>query len=100
MYQFCLKLVYDVIFLKYGMCMGRWVGIWVPKSFGILLYLITRLLLHRWGVLFSHPRDYTPVCTTELAREVELVPEFTKRDVKLIALSPDSVANHRGWEKV
>ena len=50
-----------------------------------------------WLVFFSHPADYTPVCTTELGRAVKLVDEFTKRNVKLIALSCDSVADHKGW---
>ncbi|XP_034507585.1 peroxiredoxin-6-like, partial [Ailuropoda melanoleuca] len=52
-----------------------------------------------WGVLFSHPRDYTPVCTTELGRAVRLAPEFEKRGVKMIALSIDSVEDHLGWSK-
>jgi len=56
--------------------------------------------LCRWAVLFSHPRDYTPVCTTELGRVVVLQDEFKKRDVKLIALSCDSVDDHKGWSKV
>ncbi|MEE6496084.1 hypothetical protein FKM82_002221 [Ascaphus truei] len=52
-----------------------------------------------WGVLFSHPRDYTPVCTTELGRAAKLAPEFKKRKVRMIALSIDSVPDHLGWSK-
>jgi 1-Cys peroxiredoxin 6 len=52
-----------------------------------------------WAILFSHPRDYTPVCTTELGRVVELEDEFKKRELKLIALSCDSVEDHLGWTK-
>jgi len=52
-----------------------------------------------WAVLFSHPADYTPVCTTELARVAQLVPEFQKRGVKLAALSCDNAESHRGWIK-
>lgn len=54
----------------------------------------------RWGILFSHPRDYTPVCTTELGRAARLSPEFTKRNVKMLALSVDSLEDHHGWTKV
>ncbi|CAN5510930.1 peroxiredoxin [soil metagenome] len=50
-----------------------------------------------WGVLFSHPADYTPVCTTELGRTASLKSEFDKRNVKVVALSVDSVESHRGW---
>lgn len=52
-----------------------------------------------WGILFSHPRDFTPVCTTELARAAKLSDEFKKRDVKMIALSIDSVEDHRKWSE-
>lgn len=50
-----------------------------------------------WVVLFSHPADYTPVCTTELGRTAALSGEFAKRNVKPIALSVDSLADHDGW---
>lgn len=52
-----------------------------------------------WGVLFSHPADYTPVCTTELGRLANLKGEFSKRNVKVIAISVDGLASHQGWIK-
>jgi thioredoxin-dependent peroxiredoxin len=50
-----------------------------------------------WGILFSHPADYTPVCTTELGRTAKLKEEFEKRNVKVVALSVDPVDKHLGW---
>ncbi|RYY28142.1 MAG: peroxiredoxin [Sphingobacteriaceae bacterium] len=50
-----------------------------------------------WGVLFSHPGDYTPVCTTELGKTAALKDEFEKRNVKVIALSVDDAESHQGW---
>ena len=52
-----------------------------------------------WGVLFSHPADYTPVCTTELGKTALLAEEFAKRNVKVLAVSVDGLERHAGWIK-
>ena len=50
-----------------------------------------------WAILFSHPKDFTPVCTTELGYMAGLEPEFTKRNTKILGLSMDPVSNHEKW---
>ena len=52
-----------------------------------------------WAIIFSHPKDFTPVCTTALGYMAKLQPEFEKRNVKIIGLSADDVSNHDAWAK-
>src|SRR5258707_3668167 len=53
----------------------------------------------KWAILFSHPKDFTPVCTTELGTMARMKPEFDKRNTRIIGLSADPVEDHRRWAK-
>jgi len=62
-------------------------------------FTLSKYLAGSWGLFFSHPADYTPVCTTELGAAQKRIPDFTKRNVKAFALSVDHVDKHAGWVK-
>jgi len=68
-----------------------------PTTEGIIDF--HRWLGNSWGVLFSHPADYTPVCTTELGTVAKIKAEFEKRNVKVMAVSVDPLEKHHGWIK-
>ncbi|MGH0182966.1 UNVERIFIED_CONTAM: hypothetical protein FKN15_010297 [Acipenser sinensis] len=70
-----------------------------PARINLFASRETAPVITRWGILFSHPRDFTPVCTTELGRAAKLSGEFARRSVKMIALSIDSVQDHLAWSK-
>lgn len=76
---------------------------WIGDRRVLLSMYIVNILYDQfssWCILFSHPADFTPVCTTELSRAAKLTPEFDRRNVKCIALSCDSIENHHDWIKV
>ena len=69
------------------------------KLFIMLVHKFFPFACFSWGVLFSHPADFTPVCTTELGAVAQIMPEFEKRNTKVIAISCDPVESHLGWIK-
>ena len=95
--QLCQELYNELCYaLASSLCVKCWPKCWCMEQTECFVHF----LLWSWGILFSHPKDFTPVCTTELARAAKLSGEFKKRDVKMIALSIDSVEDHCNWSKV
>ena len=89
--------------LQTGACTesGTPAGARIGKGFRFYSHLLDfdEFIGDNWVILFSHPEDYTPVCTTELGAFAKLQPEFTKRGVKLIGLSANTIESHEGWIK-
>ena len=78
----------------------------LPEEIPVIINLVTNISINfhqwigdGWVVLFSHPKDFTPVCTTELGYAARLKPDFQKRNCKIIGLSVDSVEDHERWSK-
>jgi len=101
-YQFCRILIFAESFNKKYKIMSLQLGDTAPDftaetTEGKINFY--EFLGNNWGGIFSHPADYTPVCTTELGRTAALQKEFDKRGVKVIAVSVDPLDKHLGWRE-